>query len=271
MAIFISAYAYSVIAYIHIVSYSLAALSAIVSLPFLCCCCCFTRRFRCLHDAVVCIADYVVCFLKKKEDERGAHFVVFNYRAPVCYAYYLVFTFVLLMSHGFLAFWNATIEFLPLDVCHNNVKWFYTDVYNNVANVEQYCLELNVLKGLEALISVLSFSIVAMALTTWLILCISKGSKSRKCGIGCTCRVSLVITLQIIGLFFLRIAVNFYISGLERKGEMIGLDSTYTILAVFDAISLASLTPWTHFESVHQYNITHPKALKQSGTDDSNV
>ena len=278
MAIFISDDIYNVIVLIRFYTVLLALflpliaiVSAIILSPlFCCCCCCCIKRCRCLHDAIVYIADYIVCFLKKKEDERGAYIVIYNYRAPVCYAYLLLFTFGLFMFHDFLAFWNATIEVLPLDVCLEHERLWNT---TSVGNGDQYCIELNVLNGLEALLSVLGVSIIAMALTTWLLLFITKGSKSRKtCGICCTCRVSFVVILQIIGLIALKIAVIYCIAVVSNlasnsiNGNLFGITSMHTIIAVCDTISLACLTPWSHFESLSQYNIT-PKAHKHSETE----
>ena len=58
--------------------------------PIFACCCCVGERCAGLHKRVIGIAQHIFCFLETK----GSHFIVYGYKAPICYTYYLLFVFL---------------------------------------------------------------------------------------------------------------------------------------------------------------------------------
>ena len=63
--------------------------------PIFACCCCVGERCACLHKRVIGIAQHIFCFLETK----GSHFIVYEYKALICYTYYLLFVFCIICLH----------------------------------------------------------------------------------------------------------------------------------------------------------------------------
>lgn len=282
MAVFIPSEIFAAFETTYRVLFALALLSlpglVILLSPFFYCChVCRSRgtQYKGHHhySYVTDIAENIVFFLKKekKEGEKYPHFVVYNYKAPTWYADFLVFSFIILMLHALLAFWSATIEVLPNAICHDlDISWLFGTFIPTSFNSSDYydedlfCIEFNILNGLESVVSILSFSVVAMALVTGLLLFLTEGSKIHERKTPCLlCRVGIAVLLQIFGLVVLRVAVftylmvniNVYYSstgptgfGGSRTGGLIDLKSFFAVAAICDSISLSCLTLWTYFE-----------------------
>lgn len=156
------------------------------------------------------------------------------------------------MIHDFLAFWSSVLKFLPKSTC-NTEDLPPDSVF--------YCVEFNFLKGTASLATIISTSGIGMAIVTGMLLCCTKGKKSRKeCTCCCCCRVSCTICMQIFLILISRISLFIYTSltflGYEHKIKLenqqdagaLDLQSFFVLSAFINALLLSSFTPWTHFK-----------------------
>ena len=241
----------------------------IIAIPFICI---LAKWFPEKYAGLTSVIEWLFCFLETDEDKRST--VVYGFKAPICYSYFLLFVLVVLSTHSLLSFLAAAlISKTDPEQCSGGKNWkdsAYVDkVYDkfdlishniskpNVSETE-YCFEMNIISGIEAACLVFGFSAVAMAINTWILLsCCS--DKGRKC-----LRISCMIPVHIIGLLLPRMLLYAYIIyfnvGHNERAEddknriingnrgPIEMTSLYAIAAIADAFSMSFLTPWIMFK-----------------------
>lgn len=262
--------------------------------PFFCCCCAFGDKMRELHKRVIGVAKHIFCFLEV-DDIR---FAIYGYRAPTCYTYYLLFMTFILCLHCFLNFWNTAIQdSYTIRVLNQNpyFKQLYCiDIFNvtgvqidknywsvvdkdvrDLVTVNYTCIEINFTKGVEDAGVTFGFSAASVAIVTWFLLTCTKGDRVTKCRSPILYNITaclIVIIIQIAGLFGPRILLTFYLDRVTRNAyeereihdpypAITNTDSLYSIIAIFDAISLSMLTPWMNFEKINKkgsYDVSNP-------------
>ena len=267
-----TAFQYIVIGLIPTISMLLLLILA----PIFACCCCVGERCACLHKRVIGIAQHIFCFLETK----GSHFIVYGYKAPICYTYYLLFVFCIICLHTFLSFWDNAL--------HNSYNYYLDEVYsptvlnlycidifnitkapgrptlNDTKNLK--CIEVYLLDGLESAATTFGLSALAVAIMTWVLLTCTKGSRVRKRKTLRVLCVPLIIIFQIFCLYVPRIIFLVYLLHLALINKYLTYDdifdppipavtdvaSLFAVIAILDAVSLTMLTPWLCFEKVDE-------------------
>lgn len=233
--------------------------------PVFSCCCCVGQRCSGLHKRVTSIAQHIFCFLEKK----GSNFIIYGYRAPVCYTYYLLFMGFIMCVHCFCNFWDTAF--------HDNINYqlrtygplirhlYCIDVFNvtkkfipTLSDTENLtCIELRLQEGLENAGTTFGFSALSVAIVTWLLLSCTKGSRAKKQCTPCCCiRIPIVIISQIVGLILPRIIIFTYLIRIQRFDRdafdpypaITNNGDLFSLVAISDAVSLSMLTPWLCFE-----------------------
>ena len=267
---------------------SLAMSLLVILAPVFCCCCCLGDKCACLHKRVIGVAQHIFCFLEKK----GSRFVLFGYRAPVCYTYYLLFLASILCIHTFFTFWDNLFYVPFLGIAEDrkpiyryiycidifNVTEKAVPLYNDTVNLT--CIELDPLNAVEDAATTFGLSALAVAIITWLLLGCSKGNRARTQMTPRLLCIPLIMIFQIIGLVVPRVIFLVYLDHIASTWKYPGfwlyddiLDppipavtdegSLFAVIAIFDAISLSMLTPWLCFEkqeseSEEGGNVTSP-------------
>ena len=241
----------------------------IVAIPFICI---LARCYPEKYAGFTRVVEWIFCFLETDNDKRST--VVYGFKAPICYSYFLLFVLVVLTAHALLSFLaGALIPKTDLEQCAGGKNWkenvnldvVYDKLHLNSHNISkpnvsaiEYCFEMNLISGIEAAGLVFGFSAVAMAINTWILLsCCS--DKGKKC-----VRITCMIPVHIIGLCLPRILLyvyifNFNVGQNERsendKNKIVNgnrgpieMTSLYAIAAIADAISMSFLTPWIMFK-----------------------
>ena len=187
-----------------------------------CCACCICKNTRCckkLKKMLFNITQWLFWFLKKETTKDGDPvFIVAGYTAPVCYTYFLLYSFTVFSIHScfslfanaiFLSYKNATSNdynqvyydylFSPSSCDKDDVIMEYS--YTDQKDI-YYCFQIEVqfLKGLESATITFTVSVFFFAILTILLLKFSGWRKpSKKC---CTCRIcKVIITLSIQAVF----------------------------------------------------------------------
>ena len=229
----------------------------IILTPIFCCCGCMGEKCHRVQKKITNIVQKIFFFLKR-DDNR---FIVYGYRAPICYTYFLFFMFLVLSVDCMCTFWigitskNDELEHLR----NNDPDYIHRNCYGDDAvqidtAINGTCIEIQLIDGFEAASITFGLSALAISFLTCLLLKMTQGNRIRKkrtCGQLC-CITSAVI-LQIVLLvtprnIILSYAVVFF-NGNETDGPF-DAKSLFSTIAILDAISLTMLTPWLCFEKV---------------------
>ena len=226
----------------------------IIFAPFFCCCGCMGEKCHRIQKKMTNIVQKIFFFLKRD----GDRFIVYGYRAPICYTYFLFFMFLVLSVHCIGTFWIGISKNDVLAQEHlrkDDPDYINRNCYgyDNIA-INGTCFEIQLIDGLEAASITFGLSALAVSFLTYILLKMTKGNrikKKRTCGQLC-CITSAVI-LQIVLVVVPRIIILSYASEfliIYRAGRPFDLNSEFSTIAILDAISLTMLTPWLCFEKV---------------------
>ena len=144
----------------------------ILFIPLFCCCGCAGKKCHRLQKKVTNVVHHIYFFLKKDDDR----FIVYGYKAPICYTYFLLFIFLVLCVHFFSTFWGGAIhnseniEFEDLkktdpELLLEKCNTFYGG--KNQAVFNRSCIEVQLLDGLEAASLSFGLSALTISLLTW--------------------------------------------------------------------------------------------------------
>ena len=273
MAFYINQKASAIIEYItllayFIIEYGVVAVTLIlfiIFVPMFCCCGCMSKKCRRFQEKMANIVQKIFFFLKKD----GDRFIVYGYKAPICYTYFLFFMFFVLSVHCICTFWvgtasnNAELEQLresdPTYLRRNCYALHDGDAVKLDTAINETCIEIRLLDGLQAASLTFGLSAIAVSFLTYTLLRMTKGNqikKKRSCQRFC-CVVSAVI-IQIFLLITPRVIIQFYAAYFtdldddidHPLGGVIDENSAFSTIAIFDAISLTMLTSWLCFEKI---------------------
>ena len=254
---------------------SLTVILLIILAPIFACCCCIGQRAAGLHKRVIGVAQHIFCFLEKK----GSNFVLFGYKAPVCYTYYLLFLAFIICIHSFFTFWDSAFHNSTNTIINNwdpIYRYLYClDIFNVTQKtfpfpndtVDLKCIEVHLLDGIENAATTFGLSALAVAIITWILLTCSKGNRARKQTSGRLLCIPVIMLFQVIGLFVPRIIFLYYLSHVVVTVErnlywtydstidapvpaVTNEESLFAGIAILDAVSLTMLTPWLCFEKI---------------------
>ena len=236
----------------------------IIFAPLFCCCGCMGEKCY-QFQKMTNIVQKIFFFLKKD----GDRFIVYGYKAPICYTYFLFFMFIVLSMHCICTFWaginskNAELEQLresDPDYLRRNCHAFRDgNVVKLDTAINETCVEIRLIDGLEAASITFGLSALAVSFLTYILLTMTKGNsikRKRTCRRFC-CIASAVI-IQIVLLVIPRVLIWCYVGYFidftnEADNTLDGLfdvNSIFSAIAIFDAISLTMFTPWLCFEKV---------------------
>ena len=245
----------------------------ILFIPLFCCCGCVGKKNNRLQKKVTNAVHHIYFFLKKDDDR----FIVYGYKAPICYTYFLLFIFLVLCVHCVGTFWGGTIRNrenaelkrlketdpeLFLQKCLKFYNIYYDD--ESIASLSnRTCITITLVNGLEAASLSFGLSALTIAILTWLLLKVTRGNQAiKKCSCRNVCCSLSIAIIQTILIFAPRFIITLYISYFENwsveqpYAGLIDEDSIFGVAAIFDAVSLTMLTPWLCFEKEKKCNVT---------------
>ena len=240
----------------------------ILFIPLFCCCGCAGKKYHRLQKKVTNAIHHIYFFLKKDDDR----FIVYGYKAPICYTYFLLFIFLVLCVHCFSTFWGGAIynrENIELEKLKETDPELLLEKCNtlhdgkNQAVFNRSCIEVQLLDGLEAASISFGLSALAIAILTWLLLKVTRGNQAiKKCScrnVCCSLSIAIIQTILIFAPRFFILLYALYFVDWDAEYPFAGLideDSTFGVIAIFDAVSLTMLTPWLCFEKKKKCNGT---------------
>lgn len=251
----------------------------ILFIPLFCYCGCAGKKCHRLQKKVTNVVHHIYFFLKKDDDR----FIVYGYKAPICYTYFLLFIFLVLCVHCFSTFWGSAIhnseniEFEDLkktdpELLLEKCNTFYGG--KNQAVFNRSCIEVQLFDGLEAASLSFGLSALTVAILTWLLLKVTRGNQAiKKCSCRNVCCSLSIAIIQTILIFAPRLFIlPFFVFSLEWDEEyklagFIDEDSTFGVAAIFDAVSLTMLTPWLCFEKEKKCNGTTAPGEELANTE----
>ena len=241
-------------------SYGIPAITLILFVilaPLFCCCGYMGEKCYQIQKKVTNIVQKIYFFLKKD----GDRFIVYGYKAPIFYTYFLFFMFFVLSLHCICTFWaginSKNYELEPSDPNKNCYAFHDGDAVKLDTAINKTCIEIRLIDGLEAASITFGLSAFAVSFLTYILLTMTKGNsikKKRTCRRFC-CIASAVI-IQIVLLVIPRVLILYYVgyfSDISNAYIIDGLfdvSSIFNAIAIFDAISLTMFTPWLCFEKV---------------------
>ena len=254
----------------------------ILFIPLFCCCGCVGKKNNRLQKKVTNAVHHIYFFLKKDDDR----FIVYGYKAPICYTYFLLFIFLVLCVHCFSTFWGGTIhnsENVELESLKETdpdslLEKCYT-LYDGAADknqpvFNQSCIEIRLLDGLQAASLSFGLSALTISLLTWLLLKVTRGNQAiKKCScrnVCCSLSIAIIQTILIFAPRFFILLYALYFVDWDAEYPFAGLideDSTFGVIAIFDAISLTMLTPWLCFEKKKKCNGTTAPGEELANTE----
>ena len=243
----------------------------ILFIPLFCCCGCAGKKCHRLQKKFTNVVHHIYFFLKK-DDGR---FIVYGYKAPICYTYFLLFIFLVLCVHCFSTFWggaihnseNIELENLKKTDPDSLLEKCYT-LYDGTADknqpvFNQSCIEVRLLDGLQAASLSFGLSALTIAILTRLLLKVTRGNQAiKKCScrnVCCSLSIAIIQTILIFAPRFFILLYAVYFVDWDAEFPFVGLideDSSFVIVAIFDAVSLTMLTPWLCFEKEKKCNET---------------
>ena len=251
--------------------------------PFCCTCICkYTRCCKKLKRMLFNITQWLFWFLKREKTKDGDPvFIVAGYTAPVCYTYFLLYSFMLFGVHSlfslfvtaiFLSYKTLNVEvegstlFSSLSCNEGDVLHSYN--YKNEKYFFCAQIEVQFLRGLESATITFTVSVFIFAILTILLLKFSGGRKSLKI-YHCKCQYKVIITLCIQAVFICLPRALFLVlviyqvystdpNNETKEGEQVNVillpkgildaDTFYALAAICDAIATSMLTPWYCFK-----------------------
>ena len=216
----------------------------IIFAPIFCCCGCMGKKCHRIQKKMTNIVQKIFFFLRRD----GDRFIVYGYRAPICYTYFLFFMFLVLSVHCICVFWNELRNSDSHRTCYGDDA-----VQIDRSPVNGTCIEIKLIDGFEAASVTFGLSALAVSFLTYLLLKMTKGNrikKKRTCGQLC-CIPSAVI-LQIVLLIIPRGMMVYYAINTSDDNVhlLFDVNSIFSTIAICDAISLTMLTPWLCFEKL---------------------
>ena len=194
------------------------------SSPF-CCACCICKYTRCckrIKKMLFNITQWLFWFLKKEMTKDGDPvFIVAGYTAPVCYTYFLLYSFVVFSIHSCFSFFANSMFLSYKNATSNDYNQVYYDYLFSPSScsvdeaIEEYSytdqkyfyyciqIELQFLKGLQSATITFTVSVFFFAILTILLLKLSGGKKPSKkvCTRRCMHICKVIITLSIQAVF----------------------------------------------------------------------
>ena len=236
-----------------------------------------------INDRVIGVSQHIFCFLKRKHSKD--HFMLFGYKAPVCYTYILLYLTVIVVIHSFFTFWDSAFHNSTNTVINNwdpiDHHTYCIDIFNVTQKAfpllndteDLTCIEIHLLEGLENAATTFGLSALAVAIITWILLTCSQGDKTSPHSCSCEEKKStgrmlvcipVIMLFQVICLFVPRIVFLYYLYHITVANlywpydSMIDAptpavtneESLFASIAVLDAVSLTMLTPWFNFEKI---------------------
>ena len=241
-----------------IMSYGIPAIVPIlfvILVPLFCCCGCMGKKYYQIQKKMTNIVQKIFFFLEKD----GDRFIVYGYKAPICYTYFLFFMFLVLSVHCICNFWaGINGKNYELEQSDPDCYEFRDGIAVKLDTaINETCIDIQLIDGLEAASITFGLSALAVSFLTYILLTMTKGNsikRKRTCQRFC-CIASAVI-IQIVLLIIPRVLILYYVtffSDISNANIIDGLfevNSVFSAVAIFDAISLTMFTPWLCFEKV---------------------